>query len=72
VAARYVQNDDGAVAASAWRLLLKLNPAGMTLVDRVPVQVVALPVDRDPADAYEPAERYGTEYRPAPSTVEAA
>lgn len=45
VAARYELYVDRDVAACAWRLLLHLHPAGMALVDRVPVQVVPLPDD---------------------------
>jgi hypothetical protein len=56
VPARHELHVDAEVAASAWRLLLKLHPAGMTLVDRVPAQVVALPGDLVLIEAFESTE----------------
>jgi hypothetical protein len=56
VAARYELYVDADVAASAWRLLIKLHPAGMTLVDRVPVEVVAVPTDLTLIETFEPME----------------
>jgi hypothetical protein len=56
VPARHELHVDAEVAASAWRLLLKLHPAGMTLVDRVPPQVVALPSDLVLIEAFESLE----------------
>jgi hypothetical protein len=50
VAARYELYADGDVAASAWRLLLAMHPTGLTLVDRVPVHVVAVPADLSVAE----------------------
>jgi hypothetical protein len=56
VAARHELHVDAEVATSAWRLLLKLHPAGMSLVDRVPAEVVPLPTELVLIETFEPAE----------------
>jgi hypothetical protein len=54
VAARYELYADGDVAASAWRLLFTMHPTGLTLVDRVPVEVVAPAVELTLVEPMEP------------------
>jgi hypothetical protein len=56
VPARHELHVDVEVAASAWRLLLKLHPAGMTLLDRVPAEVVALPSELVLIETFESVE----------------
>jgi hypothetical protein len=56
VAARHELHVDAEIAASAWRLLLKLHPTGMTLLDRVPAEIVTLPADLVLIEMFEPAE----------------
>ncbi|NJC70324.1 hypothetical protein HC031_11465 [Planosporangium thailandense] len=45
VATRHELHVDAEVAASAWRLLRKLRPSGMTPADRAPAEVVAQPTE---------------------------
>jgi hypothetical protein len=56
VATRHELHVDAEIAASAWRLLLKLHPSGMALVDRVPAEVVALPAELVLIETFESAE----------------
>jgi hypothetical protein len=56
VATRHELHVDAEIAAPAWRLLLKLHPSGMTLVDRVPAEVVVLPTELVLIETFEPAE----------------
>jgi hypothetical protein len=56
VATRHELHVDAEIATSAWRLLLKLHPAGMTLVDRVPAEVVALPTELVLIEMFEQGE----------------
>ncbi len=73
VAARYELYADGDVAASAWRLLLAMHPTGLTLVDRIPVQVVAVPADLSVAEPAGPvAEPAGPVAEPAGPVAEPA
>ncbi len=65
VAARYELYADGDVAASAWRLLFTMHPAGLTLVDRVPVEVVAPSVELTLIEPMEPVSRPATQPEPA-------
>jgi len=65
VAARYELYADGDVAASAWRLLFTMHPAGLTLVDRVPVEVVAPSVELTLVEPMEPVS--GPAARPEPA-----
>jgi hypothetical protein len=68
VAARYELYADGDVAASAWRLLLTMHPAGLTLVDRVPVEVVAPSVELTLVEPMEPVSGPATPAtRPEPA-----
>ncbi|MGC9665648.1 general stress protein [Planosporangium sp. 12N6] len=73
VPTRHELHVDIEVAASAWRLLLKLHPAGMTLVDRVPAQVVALPTELVLIETFaptEPAETAETAETPTAGSAE--
>jgi hypothetical protein len=73
VAARYELYADGDIAASAWRLLLTMHPTGLTLVDQVPVQVVAVPVDLSVAEPAGPVtEPAGPVTEPAEPVTEPA
>jgi hypothetical protein len=65
VAARYELYADGDVAASAWRLLFTMHPAGLTLVDRVPVEVVAPSVELTLVAPMEPVSGPATRPEPA-------
>jgi hypothetical protein len=65
VAARYELYADGDVAASAWRLLFTMHPAGLTLVDRVPVEVVAPAVELTLIEPMEPVSAPAAEPAPA-------
>jgi hypothetical protein len=56
VATRHELHVDAEIATSAWRLLLKLHPSGMTLVDSVPAEVIAQPTELVLIETFEPAD----------------
>jgi hypothetical protein len=72
VATRHELHVDAEIATSTWRLLLKLHPSGMTLVDRVPAEVIAQPTElvliETFGSAEQPAEQPITQ--PAESVTE--
>jgi hypothetical protein len=56
VPTRHELHVDTEIATSAWRLLVKLHPAGMMLVDQVPAEVVAQPTELVLIESFEAAE----------------
>jgi hypothetical protein len=68
VATRHELHVDTEIAASAWRLLLKLHPAGMALVDRVPAEVIAQPTELVLIETFEAGEPV-PEPRPEPAAL---
>jgi hypothetical protein len=56
VATRHELHVDTEIATSACRLLLKLHPVGMMLVDQVPAEVIAQPSELVLIESFESAE----------------
>ncbi|GAA1787689.1 hypothetical protein HC028_12990 [Planosporangium flavigriseum] len=70
VATRHELHVDAEIAASAWRLLLKLHPSGMTLIDHVPAEVIAQPTELVLIETFAPVEAVPEAAEEAPELAE--